>query len=752
MHTSSVLVAAFAAAASLVGAAEAQERPKIYFPRQLKRQYSNITITSNAPSQATASDTTSESTKRDTLSDLFASLSADMPTSTDESIFLGPTADQSTPQSGTTTVVVESTVVVPPSTTPTSAGSVTDPSPASSQFDSSTDTSAALGSTGGIPATVVPPTSSAASASPSETASSTGTSGDATSVETSLVPTNSSGILIAPTGIVSSSSASPSPTASGDLSPLGSALSSVVSQVTSAILPSTNGTDAATATKSEQPAGTASPTASSTPTGSAGVSQSYTEGSSTVPGSSTGPWTTSPPTVTAQSTMASPSNATDSDSSTLTSSGYDVTTTPASTNTGFAYTTSPDGGNTTATETFQSGSTSMTTPLVTTDSDVTAPPTTVPTLTPTVVPIQPNITSTGNTTIAEQTKSSTPTSMAVIATTSGVTSIEATATLSGTETSNWLPTTMVVAAPPSKTATDSAAPTATASGLPATLPKAITPNSDNTTIPDGTTIIGITFLYPLNYDFVANNGLASAQIFNYLPVAVRATGDFDAAKVQMVNLGPLVSTESTLGYIATVAKMTYPTSLIDQLQLQVKTPNSPLYNNPEGIVRNLTAEINPAIDILTFALDGAGSTVSGDGSTSGSDGAGANALNGNGSGEATSKPGQQGTTAGIALGVISVAGAYGAAMFVVARRYKRKKQAHRRASSLTDASDMRSAAGSPHFMGGALLSRDFSSYGGVAGGRNSHGTQGSGRSGANNSARTAIISGPMAAENSLGWN
>jgi hypothetical protein len=58
------------------------------------------------------------------------------------------------------------------------------------------------------------------------------------------------------------------------------------------------------------------------------------------------------------------------------------------------------------------------------------------------------------------------------------------------------------------------------------------------------------------------------------------------------------------------------------------------------------------------------------------------------------------------------------------------------------------------------LSRDFDSYG-VAGGRNSHGSNGSGstngsgrtgRSGGDNSARTAYISAPVAAENSLGWN
>ncbi|CRK36470.1 hypothetical protein BN1708_007069 [Verticillium longisporum] len=88
-------------------------------------------------------------------------------------------------------------------------------------------------------------------------------------------------------------------------------------------------------------------------------------------------------------------------------------------------------------------------------------------------------------------------------------------------------------------------------------------------------------------------------------------------------------------------------------------------------------------------------------------------------------------------------------MFLIARRYKRKKQAHRRASSISGtSSDMRyTGTGSPAMMGGALMSRDFSNYGGVAGGRDSHG---SGQTG--NSGRTAKISAPVAAENSLGWN
>lgn len=267
-------------------------------------------------------------------------------------------------------------------------------------------------------------------------------------------------------------------------------------------------------------------------------------------------------------------------------------------------------------------------------------------------------------------------------------------------------------------------------------------------------MIQIGFRYGFNYEFVVSNSKAAAQIFQYLPEALKTTGSFDPNMVQLRKLIPL-NTKASLGYVTTLALCTYPSSLIDALRMDVKTPNSPLYSHEEQILYNLTAQINPAIDIIVGSYAEDGATVSGDSGTSptstgGPDG---DPFGTGGGGGAPQTPGQQGTTAGIAIGVVGVAAAYGAAMFVIARRYKRKRQAHRRTSSLTDpSSEMRSAAGSPHLMGGALLSRDFSSYGGVggsAGGRDSHG---SGRSGGNNSARTAYISGPMAAENSLGWN
>lgn len=209
------------------------------------------------------------------------------------------------------------------------------------------------------------------------------------------------------------------------------------------------------------------------------------------------------------------------------------------------------------------------------------------------------------------------------------------------------------------------------------------------------------------------------------------------------------------GYITSQAMVYYPTEGISQLADDIGYPTTALYNNGNPLVRNLTSEINSAIGIMpgdTLADDG--DSTGGSGDNSSDDGAPNNdPFDTQGPGEQTTSA-QQGMTAGIAVGAASVAGAYGAAMFIIARRYKRKKQRHQRSSSINSPSEMRQA-GSPALMGGALLSRDFTSnpaggYGGVGG--NTRDSQGSGRSGMNNSARTANISAPVAAENSLGWN
>lgn len=262
-------------------------------------------------------------------------------------------------------------------------------------------------------------------------------------------------------------------------------------------------------------------------------------------------------------------------------------------------------------------------------------------------------------------------------------------------------------------------------------------------------MIQISFLYAENYDFIATSPYAAAQVFDLLPQALAHAGDIDVSKVVMHSIRPY-DTRAPLGYITSQGLLYYPTEKVESLRMDYKIPSAALYNHPNPLVYNLTSEINSAIDIiLGSGLDGVAGSPGGDGSSTTDDSGTANNDPFSGGGSEGSSSSQAGMTAGITVGAFSVAGAYGAAMFIIARRYKRKKQAHKRSSSLASHSEMREG-GSPALMGGALLSRDFTgAYGGVGGTRDS---QGSGRSGGNHSSRTANISAPVAAENSLGWN
>ncbi|SCO88129.1 uncharacterized protein FRV6_12256 [Fusarium oxysporum] len=335
-----------------------------------------------------------------------------------------------------------------------------------------------------------------------------------------------------------------------------------------------------------------------------------------------------------------------------------------------------------------------------------------------------------------------------------VTSIRPTATL--TNTNNWLPTTIVFEPTSIPAAPSQPTETSTSTGLPANIPRVILPNDPNKPIPEGSVPIQLGFLFPFNYKFLARNTVAAAQLFKYLPKGLADAGGFSKDRILVSKIVPL-DTQSQWGYITALAKIHYPENMIDSLQADLITPNSPLYNNDLEIVRNLTSVINTKIDIF-----GDSDTDNNTDNGNSDDGNSGNRDVFGNSGEGDKSAKQKATTAGIAVGAVGLSVMYGAAMFLVARRYKRKKQlGHRRASSIGSSqrsSEMQyTGNGSPALMGGALMSRDFSAYGAThaeqgqvrPGGRDSHG---SGRSGMGNSARTAYISAPVAAENSLGWN
>lgn len=109
---------------------------------------------------------------------------------------------------------------------------------------------------------------------------------------------------------------------------------------------------------------------------------------------------------------------------------------------------------------------------------------------------------------------------------------------------------------------------------------------------------------------------------------------------------------------------------------------------------------------------------------------------------------------GIAAGVVCGAAAYGAAMFFVARRYRKRKQSHRRSPSMLSSPVL--SGTSPDYTvgaGTALMSggrgdgdRSSTPHNGYYYERNSRGSGHSGSTGRQQ------ISAPVMAENSLGWN
>ncbi|KAM4055180.1 hypothetical protein HRG_005982 [Hirsutella rhossiliensis] len=205
-----------------------------------------------------------------------------------------------------------------------------------------------------------------------------------------------------------------------------------------------------------------------------------------------------------------------------------------------------------------------------------------------------------------------------------------------------------------------------------------------------------------------------------------------------------------------IAHVSFPNGegMVSKLQTDLRLAASPIYNSGNATLNKIADKIYKPHDITSKYCDGGGN---GGGAVPGDNAVPPNneqpptdpfGTTGPGDGPT---PRSAATTGGIVAGALGFSLMYGAAMFIVARRYKRKKQSHRRSNSVTNSqnsSEMRyTGGGSPALMGGALVSREYFSYG--AGGRDS---RGSGRSGMGNSGRTANISAPVAAENSLGWN
>ncbi|KAI4145736.1 MAG: hypothetical protein LQ340_006184 [Diploschistes diacapsis] len=332
--------------------------------------------------------------------------------------------------------------------------------------------------------------------------------------------------------------------------------------------------------------------------------------------------------------------------------------------------------------------------------------------------------------------------------TTGATSIVATATDSLT--AQFTPTTIVFDTTPTL------APTSTMSdtGIPTTLPGVIGNPYTNGTLPappEGMTLIQFAFKRALDYEFVVTHQSAIDEIFLYLPMGVAYGLTESPDAVVMQSLMPYDTSSS--GYITTLALCYIGADQLTAMEDALLKPNSKFHNYSPNTspVFQLVSLIDTSFPLLAnpSMAGGGGGTGSGNPSSTSSSNPNIGDL-----GASSASQGSVNTTAvGAAVGAVGGAALYGAIMFFIARRYRQRRAAHSRSSSMIDTSSMAQSHGeavtgaASALMGGGLGhngDHEAAYYG--TNGRNS---RGSGHSG---SSRGRDISAPVMAENSLGWN
>ena len=311
--------------------------------------------------------------------------------------------------------------------------------------------------------------------------------------------------------------------------------------------------------------------------------------------------------------------------------------------------------------------------------------------------------------------------------------------------------TSIVTASVNPTGPSSTQPT----GLPTDIPLTITPPGNKIpAAPKNTTLIQVAFNGSLPYEFVLMTLAAQQQIWYYLPIGIAYDLNCDPSDIVMHTIE--AHYQPHLDYLVTAAVAYIPADKEGTLSDDYRNPVSKLYENPDASTRELMAMIDP--NMLPLSASESSSSEGGTGSGSSPSGNPTAVVNEGaplGSGSDNSAP-VKGTSVGIGVGVVCGAAAYGAAMFFVARRYRKRRQAHTRSPSMlspvtshSDGHDFLGGAGTALMSGGRGdgVRSTSPGYGAMYGGRDS---RGSGRSGASSGRQQ--ISAPVMAENSLGWN
>ncbi|OGE48714.1 hypothetical protein PENARI_c026G02594 [Penicillium arizonense] len=294
---------------------------------------------------------------------------------------------------------------------------------------------------------------------------------------------------------------------------------------------------------------------------------------------------------------------------------------------------------------------------------------------------------------------------------------------------DWMPSTILIM--PTVATTHTTASGQTEKPQATSLPGSITPSNEVTEAPSDSTLLQLGFNGQLPWSFVATTPLSSSQIFNYTPQAIENALPTLAAKDYpvMFALEPYYNWQAT-GYNATLAIFYFPRDKVEALRALKVNPNSALYNQASESIQSLMTMVDPTIPLEFSGNYPTGGSDSSTGNTGNGNNDGTDGGSNNSDGSANSSK-TKASSVGIGVGVVAGAAAYGAGMFWVARRYRKRKQLHQRSSSTVEQMSQ----------GGSAAGSVFAAGGRTSPSQNSRGT-----------ARSQMISAPVMAENSLGWN
>lgn len=132
--------------------------------------------------------------------------------------------------------------------------------------------------------------------------------------------------------------------------------------------------------------------------------------------------------------------------------------------------------------------------------------------------------------------------------------------------------------------------------IPRALPDTIPNPNGPPTRPPNSQLVQLGFKKPLAWPVVASSPSQQTNIFNNVPLGVSYALQISTSQVPVSYLH-LYDTAKSLGYNTTLAVFWLPSNLVSSLQLQVTSPNSRLYSNPNPTVRTLMSLINSGIRV-----------------------------------------------------------------------------------------------------------------------------------------------------------